>query len=815
MNTEKIESASVYNKIIFKISFVIVLLAGIYPLANVSSENLNRKELFDEGWKFCLGDYPEAIANEYNDRKWRFVDLPHDWSIEEKAFLENPSGNDGGYFPTGIGWYRKVFDLPSAYEGKIVNLYFEGVYMNAEVFINGHSLGTHPYGYSPFYHNLTPYLNYNGRNVLAVRVDNSRQKNCRWYSGSGIYRHVWLLTTDRIHADVWGVAINTSDICEKKASVQIKSLLRNETDMPKRITLTTQLMQNNCNIGEEEETIIEIPANKAKEVILVLSVTEPVLWSPDTPYLYNACLTLKDENGILDTLNETFGIRSIEYNDQEGFLLNGKNILLNGGCLHHDNGCLGAAAYDRAEERKAELMKGAGFNAVRTAHNIPSEAFLHACDRIGLLVIDEAFDGWREAKNTHDYSIFFDQWWQRDIESMVLRDRNHPSVFCWSIGNEVIERKKLEVVTTARKLADYVHQLDPTRPVTSALTTWDKEWEIFDPLAAVHDIVGYNYQLHRAASDHERVPSRIIMQTESYPRDAFANWERVNDNNYIIGDFVWTAMDYLGESGIGRYYYDGETTGEHYDHDQYPYHGAYCGDIDLTGWRKPVSHYRDMLYNPDKKLYMAVKEPNHYHGTIRETLWSVWPTWESWNWPGHEGKEIEVEIYSGYSKVQLYLNDKLIGEQTIGRDNQFKAVFSLLYEPGILKAVGMDDFKTDSVTLATAGKVAGLKLSADRKKIKADGQDLAFITIEMIDENGILVPNAENYLSFTAKGAGKIIATGNANLKDSVSYKSHERNAWKGRALVVLKSANKSGKITLKVTSPGLRSSSMTIYAEH
>lgn len=380
------------------------------------------------------------------------------------------------------------------------------------------------------------------------------------------------------------------------------------------------------------------------------------------------------------------------------------------------------------------------------------------------------------------------------------------------IVNEVIERKKLEVVTTARKLADHVHKFDPSRPVTSALAAWDNDWEIYDPLAAVHEIIGYNYLLHRAPADHQRVPSRIIMQTESYPRDAFANWTLVNDHDYIIGDFVWTAIDYLGESGIGRFYYEGESEGEHYQRNHYPWHGAYCGDIDLTGWRKPISHYRDLLYNPDKKLYLAVKEPDNYYGKIKETLWSVWPTWESWNWPGHEGREIQVEVYSRYPKVRLYLNDKLIGEQPTGREQQFKAVFPVLYEPGVLKAVGVEaEMEVEKTTIRTAGEPARIRLTADRTKIKADGQDLSFITIEILDKEGIWEPNANNQLTFEVKGAGTLAAVGNADLKDTDGYVSSRRKAWKGRAIAVIKSTRKAGKITLKVSSPGLTSATVPI----
>lgn len=771
----------------------------------------NRKQRFDYDWKFKLGDYPDASLNTYNDAGWRLLDLPHDWSIEGEINPENPMGNDGGYFPAGIAWYRKSFELPSKYKDKKVGIYFEGVYMNAEVFINGKSMGIRPYGYSSFFYDLTPYLRYDDKNTIAVRVDNSQQKNCRWYTGSGIYRHVWLTVTNPVHIAHWGTAITTPEVSEGKAMVQVKTTLVNETTADRQVILTTALTRNAEEAGQET-TRVDLPANGIKEVTQNIPVLRPALWSPDTPYLYEAQCSVTEGDEVVDSTRESFGIRTITYSAEQGLLLNGKRIILTGGCLHHDNGCLGAAAYDRAEERKAELMKAAGFNAARTSHNIPSEAFLHACDRLGLLVIDEAFDGWRDSKTPHDYSTLFDQWWKQDIESMVLRDRNHPSIFCWSIGNEVIERKKLEVVTTAKKLADHVHLFDPTRPVTSALAAWDKDWEIYDPLAAVHDIVGYNYLLHKAPADHQRVPSRVIMQTESYPRDAFANWALVNDHDYIIGDFVWTALDYLGESGIGRFYYEGESEGEHYHRNQYPWHGAYCGDIDLTGWRKPISHYRDLLYNPDKKLYMAVKEPDGYHGKIKETLWSVWPTWESWNWPGHEGKTIEVEVYSRYPKVRLYVNDKLVGEQPTGREQQFKAVFPLAYEAGTLKAVGVDaGMEVEETTLRTAGAPAKIQLTADRAKIKADGQDLSFITVEVLDKDGMVEPNADNRLTFEVKGAGTIAAVGNADLKDMDSYVGNQRKAWKGRAMVVVKSKRKAGKITLKVTSPGLESATLVI----
>jgi beta-galactosidase len=792
------------------LTLLVCYIAGIAQ----KQTNNNRTQLFDHHWKFSLGDHPGAQANDFNDNNWRNLDLPHDWSIAGNLDSLHPTGNDGGYFPAGTGWYRKKFVVPSAWKGKHISIYFEGVYMNAEVFINGKSLGVHPYGYTSFYYELTPHLNYAKENIISVRVDNSRQKNCRWYSGSGIYRHVRLIVTDPIHIDHWGVAITTPEISKEKATVQVTTRIKNETRLPQSIILSTQLTDKNLKNTGHGELKVELPANGVKEVTQHITVSNPMLWSPETPNMYEAQIGLKKGSAVVDKTSHSFGIRSIAFNAENGFRLNGKKVILNGGCVHHDNGCLGAAAYDRAETRRVELLKAAGFNAVRTSHNPPSEAFLDACDRLGLLVIDESFDGWREKKTTYDYALHFDTWWQRDVDAMVLRDRNHPSIIIWSTGNEIIERKKPEAIKTANMLARHIRNLDPTRPVTSAMTTWDKDWEIFDSLFAVHDIGGYNYQLHRAPSDYQRVPSRVIVQTESYPKDAFANWKLIQDNAYIIGDFVWTAMDYLGESAIGRYYYPGEPDGEHWEKNFYPWHGAYCGDIDLTGWRKPISHYRDLLYNDKKELYMAVKEPNPANGEIKVTSWAVWPTWESWTWPGQEGKDIQVEVYSKYSAVRLYLNNKLMGEQPTTREQQFKATFTLPYSSGLLKAVGVEGNREQgSAILKTAGKAAKIKLTADRTKILANGQDLSFVTVEIIDEDGNRQPNAENQLLFTIKGSGVIAGVDNANLKDLDPYVGDKRTTWKGRALVVIKSKQDPGKIELTVSSPGLSNATITINA--
>ena len=780
----------------------VLLVAVVLGVASVVAQQ--RRTLIDADWEFCREGQP--VVN---------VNLPHDWSIQGVPSVDEPAGNDGGYYPTGKGEYRKVLHLKTKGDDRRYSLYFEGVYMNVEVVVNGTSMGTQHYGYSSFLRDVTEQL-HEGDNEVVVRVDNSQQKNCRWYTGSGIYRHVWLIETADVHFKHWGTFVTTPVVEQDDMSrVDVKTVIVNESDRDRVLDMCFKIAQD-ASIGggfsSMHSRTVRVKPHEELEVSHLFDVPHAHLWSPDTPHLYHATLTISENNKPIDVTTQTFGIRSIAFNSEQGFLLNGRPIKLNGGCLHHDNGILGAAAFDRAEERKAELMKAAGFNAVRTSHNPPSEAFLDACDRIGLLVIDEAFDGWRSAKNPYDYSTLIDEHWQADLSALVLRDRNHPSIFAWSVGNEVIERKEIQVVTTARKFAKLCRQLDPTRPVTSALCAWDSDWEIYDPLAEAFELVGYNYMIHKHATDHERDPQRVMYQSESYPREAFWNWAYSADHPYIFGDFVWTAIDYQGESGIGRWFYQGESEGEHYHRNQYPWHAAYCGDIDFVGQRKPISYYRDMLWNVDRPLYLSVKEPNGYYGQIRETQWSVWPTFESWTWPGHEGLPIEVEIYNRAPRVRLYLNDSLVAERPTTRAEEYKAVITIPYVPGTLRAEAVDEQGTPIAemnmgrnTLHTAGDPYALRVVADRSTIKADGQDLAFITVEVVDKHGVVCPNATNELSLSVQGDGTLAAFGNADIKELGSTVDAVHNVWKGRALVVLRSSMKRGSITLSISGKGLR----------
>lgn len=775
-------------------------VVAVSLMSVISASGGGRKMIFNDGWKFSLTSDSVAPARvDYDDKGWRVLNLPHDWSVEHPFSVDAPAGNDGAYLPAGAGWYRRVLNVGPSVLGKKLQLYFEGAYMKSDVYVNGHRAGGNQYGYSSFFVDITPYI-HEGKNTIAVRVDNSMQKNCRWYSGSGLYRNVWLIETDKCHVANWGVRISTPDL----NTALVKTTLVNESDEKRDMTVSVSIA------GLIQEKELSLAPGECRTIDQTFEIRNAKPWSPESPNLYTATVAVEENGKTIDEETTRFGFRTVDWSADKGLLINGRPTVLNGGCVHHDNGILGAAAFDRAERHRVEQLKEAGFNAVRTSHNIPSEKFLDACDEVGLLVIDEPFDGWREKKNDHDYHELFDRDWRKDLDVMLMRDFNHPSVFCWSIGNEVIERDKIEVVTTARKLVARCHEIDPYRPVTSALACWGMDWTTYDPLAEAHDIVGYNYMIHESAKDHARDPHRVMMQTESYPADAWRNYRKVADNPYIIGDFVWTAIDYLGESGIGRWYYDGDVEGEHFHRPLYPWHAAYCGDIDLTGLRKPISHYRSMLWNTDgESLYIAVREPDGYKGKVRTTMWGTWPTFASWNWPGHEGKDIEVEVYSHYPTVRLYLDDQLIGEQPV---KEMKATFKLPYKEGRLTAQGVSEGKVcEEKTLSTAGEVTGMRLSPDRAVLSADTGDLSYIVIEFIDKDGNVNPVADNKIEVKVSGDAVLQALGNADIKDEDPYFDNTHKAWHGRAVAVVRSTGKKGSATVSVSSPGLKSKAVKL----
>jgi beta-galactosidase len=837
------------------------LLLSLAPVSMKAAEpSAPRLEMAaDFGWKFMLGDPSSAEATSFADNAWRMVNLPHDWSIEGRPEKSNPAGAGGGFFPAGIGWYRKSFSVPADWRGKRVSVEFDGVYRDATVYLNGHKLGNHPYGYTSFAFDLTSNLNFAGQNLLAVRVDNSAQPNSRWYSGSGIYRHVRVVVTDSTHVAHWGVFVTTPKASEVAATVSIQTEVANESDQSTGITVKTTLYDRAGHEAGTKESPLTIAPGKQIEAVQTITVANPALWSPASPALYHAVSRIIRDGKAVDQVTTPFGIRSLAWSAEKGLLLNGTAIKLTGGSVHHDNGPLGAAAFDRAEERKAELLKAAGHNAVRTAHNPPSPALLDACDRLGLLVLDESFDTWESHKVKFDYGTNFDTWWRRDVSSLVLRDRNHPSVVIWGIGNEIPDLELERGRILGKQIADQVRSLDSTRPITLAfpgMTTGPIAEAVFSQL----DITGYNYNiLPTYESDHRQQPKRLMLTTESFPANAFPLWKISQDNPFVIGDFTWTAMDYLGESGIGAWSYgtpeqakmavqiiDGIINSSAADKTLlgmasgvdmaaasesavdpiikstmeavfpgFPWHAAACGDLDLTGFRKPQSYYRDIVWNGGDRVYATVRFPEPGGKKIIAVGWAIYPTLPTWSWPGQEGKELQVEVYSGAEKVRLYLNDKLIGEKPTGRDQEFKATFSVPYTSGTLKAVGMrgDRAVAESV-LATVGNAAALRVTADRTVVQADGQDLSYLVVEAVDANGRLQPHADQELQFSLSGPGVIAAVGNGDAQDGASYQGDRRKLFQGRALVVVRTTKQSGPIAVKASTPGLSDGSATIEAK-
>jgi beta-galactosidase len=792
----------------------ILPIAGTLRLADAASREqpLRERLPFDHDWRFLQGDPSGAEATSFDAAAWRTVDLPNDWSIEGKIDPRNPMGGSGGFFPAGIGWYRRSFTAPAAWKGNRVSVEFEGVYMNATVYINGHELGAHPYGYTSFFHDLTAHLQSGANNVLAVRVDQSKQLNSRWYSGSGIYRHVWLHVTGPLHIAPWGVFVTTPEVSAARAKVSVQTRIENQSAKQSKFVLHTVVYARSGAAAGQSGASASLEPGGSIAASQEIAVDKPALWTPGSPNLYRAVTRVVEDGETVDEVSTPFGIRSIEWSAEKGFLLNGTPVKMAGGCVHRDNGPLGAAAFDRAEERRVQLLKEAGFNAIRTSHNPPSPAFLDACDRLGMLVMDEAFDCWSRGKNRYDYSVVFQDWWQRDIDAMVLRDRNHPSVAMWSIGNEIPERGEPLGAQEAKMLADYLRGLDRTRPITSALNSVAR-WSDTDGYYAALDIGGYNYNLSNHGADRKRVPARIMACTESFPQATFDDWAMVADFPYIVGSFVWTALDYLGESGIGRWSFrDPKDTSREGYGAPYPWHGSDCGDLDICGTRKAIAHYRNIVWDRGEKLYLGVRQPVPEGKQMSVTRWGVWPVYASWTWPGMEGKALAVEVYSRGDTVRLYLDDTLIGEEPTTRAERFQANFSVPYAPGVLKAVALQGGKAIAETvLRTVGEPAQVRLTADRIALRADGQDLSFITVEAVDANLRPHPNAEHQVTFRLEGPGAIAAVASGDMTSEEPYQGNRRKLFHGKALVVVRTSRAAGILTLTAAAPGLKGTTLTI----
>ena len=785
---------------------------------------------FDDGWRFLRGDADGAERPEFDDSGWRTsLDTPHDWSIEDlpedpastrRSGPFDPDASAGG-FMTGwtvgsTGWYRKIFQLPAEkWQATRFEVRFDGAYRDTDVWLNGVALGpTHHGGYTPFTRDLTPHLAPDGgRNVLAVRVRNEGH-NSRWYSGSGLFRHVWLVTSGpvRIVPD-GGVYVTTERLSREKAAVRIAVEVEGGTD---GVTVGVRLR-------DPEGAEVGAGSCPAGEPVVTLEVDAPRPWSPDSPALYRAEVTLTAADGtVLDRAEATFGIRTIAVDPDRGLLLNGERITLKGGCLHHDNGILGASAIDRAEERKVELLKAAGYNAVRTAHNPPSPAFLDACDRLGVMVMDEIFDEWLRTKVPEGHGRYFADGYAAEVEAVVRRDRNHPSVVLWSVGNEVFEA--FERPDIARDLRDAVRRHDATRPVTAGVCApwWKSEtpwvdWPTSSDPAFEHlDIAGYNYQWEHYEADRARNPRRVIVGSEAYSKDIFDAWQLVEKHPWVVGDFVWTAQDYIGESSIGQTLIEADGVVGF----TYPFHTAVCGDLDLIGRRKPQSYFHEAVWRPGV-LHLAVVaplEPGQRHNTEG---WSVkwgWPLHlrGHWTFPGHEGDPLTVVAYSSCERVRLYLDGAEIGERPTTRAERYTAEFAVPYAPGELRAVGLDRDGNPVAehVLRTAGAPAALSLAADRIALRASRDDLAFVDVSVVDARGEEVPSAAHPVRVTVSGAGELAALGSADPLDVSSLRGPVARAWRGALQAVVRPLLLSrGPITLRAEADGLAPAEVTLTA--
>jgi len=800
------------------------ILLGLFLLpvlgSCVQQKQTRIETLFDDDWKFQLGDVQSAENPFLKDDAWCSLDLPHDWSIENlpnqvTGKVIGPFSNESigttatGYTVGGTAWYRKTFTLDNDRRFSQILINFDGVYMNSEVWVNGKLVGNHPYGYTAFQFDITEFLNPAGKpNVIAVKVKNEG-KNSRWYSGSGIYRHVWLIQKQPVHIVHDGVFVNTEKISENEADITVSATVENTATDNAEGQLQIRIIDGNGKLAATSETPVKNIPTGTEDIIQRIKVPQAKLWSDETPNLYTAEVQVVANGKVADQTTTTFGIRTIHFDAKTGFTLNGKTVLLKGGNLHHDNGFLGSATIDRAEERRVELMKTNGFNAIRASHNPPSKQFLDACDRLGVLVLDEAFDQWVRPKNPDDYHLYFREWWKKDLKSMIYRDRNHPSVIFWSIGNELNERADSIGYEIRKELAAEVHRLDSTRPVTEGVCEfwdhWGRKWETAAPVFTDLDVAGYNYLQKAFESDHAEYPDRIIVSTESYAAEAYTYWQGVEKHSYVIGDFVWTGMDHLGETGCGHSKI-GEKPGPRVGLQPWPWFSNYSGAIDLCGNKKPQSYYRDVVWN-NSTIEMMVHSPIP-EGMVETYSYWGWPDeYPSWNWNGNEGKLMDVRVFSKSPMVRLELNGKVIGEQAIDTNTGITANFKVPYESGVLKAIAVDNGKEVAVKeLKTTGAPAKIKLTADRLKINASRNDLSYIQVEITDDQGNAIPDASIPVTFTVSGVGEIAGSGNANPTDSESFNNKICKTFRGQALAILRPLknNKKGTIRLMAEANGL-----------
>jgi beta-galactosidase len=801
------------SRVLLLFTFMITTLLSTAQKAN--------KIPFDFGWKFALNDQAGAEHFEFNDSKWRLLDVPHDYSIEHPFDSSYKTGPGGGYTYSGIGWYRKHFKTEGAFSNKKLWILFDGVYRNSEVWINGHYLCIRPYGYSSFYYDLTQYLNPVGKdNVIAVKVNTTEQPNSRWYTGSGIYRHVWLIAKNKLHIDQWGVFARTVESNNDKASVDVSIELNNETNVDQACKVITKLINKAGKEAGRIESKVESKKGGTQKLEQSIIINKPLLWSIEQPNLYQLKVEVISNGKLIDQYVSSFGMRTFHFDPDNGFSLNGKHVKLKGVNNHHDNGPLGAAAFDEAQKRRLQILKSMGCNALRMSHNPPSPEMLVFADSLGFVVIDEIFDEWMAGKTPFGYASQFEKWHQKDVANWIRRDRNHPCIIAWSIGNEVREQyNKENALKITKMLMDEVHQYDVTRPITTANN------EIVNVnscgMADMLDIVGYNYQEAFYKPDHEKYPNRVILGTETvmYPYHSGTCWQlRSYDQwlegqlkDYVAGEFLWTGFDYIGESGIGEV-----GTGCEFWKiwPSWPWRGADCGVIDMCNFPKPAYWYRKTLWNNEPMVRIAVQTDPSARDRELCSFWN-WPKVEEhWN-HNKIGDTLAVHVYTNVPEVELKLNGKSLGVRKWDIKNEAFLFWEVPYQPGKLEAIGKTpDGKIVSFAVQTAGEPAKIILSPDKKVLKANKQDLSYVSVQIVDANNIPVPFADNMINFEVSGVGKLVSVGNGNQQSHTPLKGNKMEAWNGKCLAIIQSANKKGEIKITAKSGSLPIATAVLKAE-
>ncbi|WP_069658796.1 beta-galactosidase GalB [Arcticibacter eurypsychrophilus] len=808
-----------YNSTFLRFLFfaTVFLFIGKTDAQEGSSTRLS----FNKGWKFSLVNDSLAVQNNYNDSGWRILNLPHDWSIEGVFSEKNPAKPEGGGLPTGIAWYRKSFEMPASKRNQKVYIDFDGVYQHSEVWINGTSLGKRPNGYISFRYDLTPYLKYgNERNIITVKVDNSAQPNSRWYSGSGIYRNVWLDITEKVHVAHWGTFITTPKVTQESATVLIQTELSNTSGLSKQVAVKTTLYSADGKQQNITETKgVHLP-DSSTSISQQFEVKKPALWSVDQPNLYKAVVQVFEDKKLVDTYSTTFGIRYFDFDRHKGFSLNGKPLKILGVCNHHDLGALGAAVNIRAMERQLEILKAMGCNGIRMAHNPTAPELLDLCDKMGFIVMDETFDMWNKKKNKNDYHFDFKEWHERDLTDHIKRDRNHASVFMWSVGNEIREQFDSTGIAITKELVAIIKRLDATRPVTSALTEMVPSKNFIYQSGAL-DLLGFNYNHAKYDSlplkfinqkfiasettsglmtrGHYDMPSDSIRRwpinaktkltdgNADWTVSAYDNvsaywgstheetWKTVKKLDFISGLYVWTGFDYLGEPTPYPW----------------PARSSYFGIVDLAGFPKDI-------------YYMYQSE------WTNKPVLHIFP---HWNWEA--GKTVDVwAYYNQADEVELYLNENSLGIRKKTGDD-VHVMWRVPFQAGTLKAVSRKNGKEVLVKeIKTAGRPFKIEMTADRNEIKANGTDLSFITVKVLDKEGNLIPDADDLIQFTLDGNATIAGVDNGYQASMEPFKANSRKAFNGLCLAIIQSTEKAGTIKLVARAAGLQAATLLIKSK-